>query len=155
VPDYGMQTRACFSTRGASLRRASDAHQQLAVAPRASTTSPPNSLRYLAETRYKEWVCCLHFARVLLAPSFYKHNILQSGGRTHAHDMVSKIPCGFIAEQCSVLASFSITTLFIAKVRPRVAGKSDDTVATWSKGPADMCTIKGNDFTSISRRLCR
>jgi hypothetical protein len=30
---------------------------------------------------------------------------------------------------------------------------SDDTVTTWSRGPADMCTIKGNDFTPVSRRL--
>jgi hypothetical protein len=29
-----------------------------------------------------------YIARVLLAPSFYKNNTLQSGGRTHAHGIV-------------------------------------------------------------------
>jgi hypothetical protein len=49
---------------------------------------------------------CLHFARVLLAPSFYKHNNLCSGGQTHAHGMVGILLCGFIAQQCSEFASF-------------------------------------------------
>jgi hypothetical protein len=30
--------------------------------------------------------------------------------------------------------------------------RSNDTVATWSKGPADMCMIKGDDFT-LSRGI--
>jgi hypothetical protein len=67
--------------------------------------------------------CCLHFARVLLAPSLYKHYNLQSGGRTHAHGMASQLLCGFIAQQCSVLASFSLTVLFISKAGPRAAGE--------------------------------
>jgi hypothetical protein len=90
---------------------------------RAGKTSPPNSTWYHTEIRYKEWGCCLYFARVLLAPSFYKHNNLESSGRTHAHGMARLLPCGFIAQQFSVLASFSLTVLFIAKARPRVGGK--------------------------------
>jgi hypothetical protein len=117
-----MQIRACSSAWDSDPRRAPDAHQQRPAAPRAGTASPPNSTWYHAETRYKEWGCCLHFARVLLAPSFYKHNNLQSGGRTHAHGMASKLPCGFIAQQCLVLASFNIMVVFIAEARPRVGG---------------------------------
>jgi hypothetical protein len=98
-------------------------HQGLAAAPRASIASPPNSPWFLAKARYKEWVCCLHFARVLLAPSFYKHNILKFGGWTHAHGMAWILSCGFIAQQCLVLASFSLTVLFIAKARPWEAGE--------------------------------
>jgi hypothetical protein len=41
----------------------------------------------------------------------------------HAHGMALKLSCGFIAQQCSVLASFSITMLLIAKARPQVVGK--------------------------------
>jgi hypothetical protein len=33
--------------------------------------------------------------------------------------------------------------------------QSNDTVTTWSRGPANMCTIKRDDFTPISRHLCR
>jgi hypothetical protein len=55
---------------------------------------------------------------VLLAPSFYKHKNLQSDGRTHAHGMVGLLLYSFIAQQCSVLASFSFTVLFIAKAAP-------------------------------------
>jgi hypothetical protein len=67
--------------------------------------------------------------------------------------MASKLSCGFIAQQCSVLATFGITVLFIAKARPRVGGKSDDTITTQSRGPVDMHMIKGDDFTPVSRRL--
>jgi hypothetical protein len=67
--------------------------------------------------------CCLHFARVLLAPSFYKHNLLQSDGRTHALGMTPILPCGFIAQQCLVLASLRLTVLFIAKTGPRAVGE--------------------------------
>jgi hypothetical protein len=67
--------------------------------------------------------------------------------------LVSDNTCGFIAQQCSVLASLSLMMLFIAKARPRVGGKSDDIVTTWSRGPVEMCTIKGDDFTPVSRRL--
>jgi hypothetical protein len=62
--------------------------------------------------------CCLHFTRVLLAPRFYKPCILKSSGRTHAHGMASILPCGFIAQQCLVLASLSLIALFIAQARP-------------------------------------
>jgi hypothetical protein len=30
--------------------------------------------------------------------------------------------------------------------------RSDDTITSWSRGPAEMCTIKGDDLTPISRR---
>jgi hypothetical protein len=55
---------------------------------------------------------------VLLAPCFYKHMTLQSDGLTHAHGMVGLLLCSFIAQQCSVLASFSFMLLFIAKAAP-------------------------------------
>jgi hypothetical protein len=38
--------------------------------------------------------------------------------------------CSLIAQQCLVLATFSVTVLFIAKAAPRAAGESDDTVTT-------------------------
>jgi hypothetical protein len=34
---------------------------------------------------------------------------------------------------------------FIAKTRPRVGG---EVMTLWSRGPADMCVIKGGDFVS-------
>jgi hypothetical protein len=37
--------------------------------------------------------------------------------------MASKLPCGFIAQQCLALASFSLTVLFIADTVPRAAGE--------------------------------
>jgi hypothetical protein len=49
-----------------------------------------------------------------------------------------------------VLASFSLTVLFIAKAGPRAAGEIM-TVTTWSRRPADMCVIKDDDFISLSR----
>jgi hypothetical protein len=49
--------------------------------------------------------------------------ILRSGGQTNAHGMASQLPCGFIAQQCLVLASFSLTVLFIAKAGPWAAGE--------------------------------
>jgi hypothetical protein len=121
VPDYVMQIRACSSAWATSLRWASHAHQGLAASPWASTASRPNSPWFLAEARYKEWVSCLHFARVLLAPSFYKLYILWSGGRTHAHGMASILPWGFIAQQGLVLASLSLMALFIAQDKTLVA----------------------------------
>jgi hypothetical protein len=38
--------------------------------------------------------------------------------------------------------------------RSQTSGRwlSDDIVTTWSRGPADMCTIKGDDFVPVSRR---
>jgi hypothetical protein len=59
----------------------------------------------------------------LLVPSFYKHNTLQYGGRTHAHGIVGSLFCRFIAQQCSVLALFSFTVLFIAGAKPWVVGE--------------------------------
>jgi hypothetical protein len=44
--------------------------------------------------------------------------------------MAEELPCSFIAQQCSVLASFSFTVLFMAEAVPRAAGDSDDTVTT-------------------------
>jgi hypothetical protein len=37
--------------------------------------------------------------------------------------MVGLLPCDFIAQQCSVLASSCLTVLFIAETRPRVGGE--------------------------------
>jgi hypothetical protein len=39
--------------------------------------------------------------------------------------------------------------------RSQTSGRwlSDDTITTWSRGSADMCTIKGDDFTPVSRHL--
>jgi hypothetical protein len=118
-----MQVRACSSAWDSNPRRAPDAHQQCPATPLAGAASPPNSTGYHAETKYKEWGCFLHFVRVLLAPSFYKCNTLQSGGRTHAHGMVGLLLSSFIAQQCSVLACFSLTVLFIARARPWAAGE--------------------------------
>jgi hypothetical protein len=145
-----MQVQACSWARDSDPRRAPDAHQRRPAAPPASTTSPPNSTWYHAEAGYKEWGCCLHFARFLLAPSFYKRNTLQSGGRIHAHGMVGLLLCSFIAQQCSVLASFSLTVLFIARATPWADGEVM-TCHHAVPGPADMCTIKGDDFITLSR----
>jgi hypothetical protein len=30
---------------------------------------------------------------------------------------------------------------------------SDDTITTWSRGHADMCMIKGDDFIPVSQRI--
>jgi hypothetical protein len=57
---------------------------------------------------------------VLLAPSFYKHSILQSGGQSHAHGMAKILICVFIAQQCSVLASFSLMVLFIVRAKTQL-----------------------------------
>jgi hypothetical protein len=97
----------------------------------------------------------LHFARILLASSIYKNTALRSGGRSHAHDAASQLTCGFIAQQCSALASYNPMVLFIAEAAPRVAG------AVMTLSPRDeetccLCIIKGDDITfPDSRRLCR
>jgi hypothetical protein len=75
--------------------------------------------------------------RVLLAPSFYKAKTLQSGERMHAHGMAGFLLCSFIAQQCSVLAIFSITVLFIAKAVPRAAGE----VMTLSPRDKGTCSL--------------
>jgi hypothetical protein len=97
------------------------------------------------------------FARILLASSIYKNAALRSGGRSHAHGMASQLLCGFIAQQCSTLASPNLTVLFIADAAPRAACE----VMTLS--PRDEWTyslriIKGEDVTfpdsRCLRRLC-
>jgi hypothetical protein len=62
-------------------------------------------------------------SRFHLAPSFYKHKTLQSGGQTHAHGMVGTLLCSLIAQQCSMLASFSFTVLFIVGAEPWAVGE--------------------------------
>jgi hypothetical protein len=99
------------------------------------TASPPNSTWYHAEAGYREWESCLHFARVFLAPSFYKHKPLQSGGRRHAHGMVGSLLCSLIAQQRSVLVSFSFTVLFIAGAEPWAV----DEVMTLSQRDPGTC----------------
>jgi hypothetical protein len=69
--------------------------------------------------------------------------------------MVEILLCGFIAQQCSVLASSSLTVLFIADVAPRAAGELM-TLSPRGNGVCSLCIIKGDDITlSDSRRLCR
>jgi hypothetical protein len=63
--------------------------------------------------------------------------------------MVSILLCSFIAQQCSMLSSLSLTVLFIAGAKPWQ-------LAQWWHyhhmvlGPADTCMIKGDDFTTLS-----
>jgi hypothetical protein len=62
---------------------------------------------------------------------------------------------GFIAQQCSVLASSSLTVLFIADAAPLAAGEVM-TLSPHGNGVCSMCIIKGDDINlSDSRRLCR
>jgi hypothetical protein len=76
-------------------------------------------------------------------------------GRSHAHGTTEELPCGFIAQQCSVLASFSFTVLFIADAAPRAVGELM-TLSPRDEGTCGMCIIKGDDVTFYdSRRLCR
>jgi hypothetical protein len=97
----------------------------------------------------------MHFARILLASRIYKNTTLHSGGRSHAHGMAEELPCGFISQQCSVLASFSFTVLFIADAAPRAVGKVM-TLSQRDEGTCSLCIIKGDDVTfPDSRRLCR
>jgi hypothetical protein len=134
--------------------RASDAHQRRpAIAP-ARPASPPNSAWYHAEAGLRGWRCFLHFARILLAPSIYKNTALHSGGRSHAHGMASQLLCSFIAQQCSVLASFSLTVLFIADAAPQAASEVMILLPR-DNGACSLCIIKGGDITfPDSRRLC-
>jgi hypothetical protein len=69
--------------------------------------------------------------------------------------MAEELPCGFIAHQCSVLASFSFTVLFIADATPRAVGEVM-TLSPRDEGTCSLCIIKGDDVTfADSRRLCR
>jgi hypothetical protein len=60
--------------------------------------------------------------------------------------MASKLLCGFIAQQCSVLASFSLTVLFIANAAPQAAGEVM-TLLPRDNGAYSLCIIKGDDIT--------
>jgi hypothetical protein len=69
--------------------------------------------------------------------------------------MAKELSCGFIAQQCSVLASFSFTVLFIANDAPWAAGESM-TLSPRDGGTYSLCIIKGDDINfPDSRRLCR
>jgi hypothetical protein len=68
--------------------------------------------------------------------------------------MAKELPCGFIAQQCSVLASFSFTVLFIADATPWAAGDLT-TLSPRDGGTCSLCIIKGDDVNfPDSRRLC-
>jgi hypothetical protein len=60
--------------------------------------------------------------------------------------MASKLLCGFIAQQCSVLASFSLTVLFIADAAPQAAVEVM-TLLQRDNGACSLCIIKGDDIT--------
>jgi hypothetical protein len=69
--------------------------------------------------------------------------------------MASQLPCGFTAQQCLVLASSSLTVLFIDDAAPRAAGEVM-TLSPRGNGVCSLCIIKGDDITlSNLRRLCR
>jgi hypothetical protein len=69
--------------------------------------------------------------------------------------MASQLPYGFIAQQCSVLDSFSLTVLFTADTAPLAAGEVM-TLSPRGNGVCSLCIIQGDDITlSNSRRLCR
>jgi hypothetical protein len=69
--------------------------------------------------------------------------------------MASQLPCGFIAQQCSVLASSNLTVLFTADAAPRAAGEVM-TLSPRDEETCSLCIIKGDDITfPDSRRLCR
>jgi hypothetical protein len=69
--------------------------------------------------------------------------------------MASQLPCSFIAQQCSVLASSNLTVLFIADAAPRAAGEVM-TLSPHDEETCSLCIIKGDDITFPgSRRLCR
>jgi hypothetical protein len=69
--------------------------------------------------------------------------------------MASQLLCGFIAQQCPVLASFSLTVLFIADVAPQAAGEVM-TLLPRDNGACSLCITKCDDIIfPDSRRLCR
>jgi hypothetical protein len=69
--------------------------------------------------------------------------------------MAEELPYGFIAQQCSVLASFSFTVLFIAHAAPWAVDELM-TLSPRDEGTCSLCIIKGDDVTfPDSRRLCR
>jgi hypothetical protein len=69
--------------------------------------------------------------------------------------MASQLPCGFIAQQCSALASSNPMVLFITEAMPRAAGDMM-TLSPRDEETYNLCIIKGDDITfPDSRRLCR
>jgi hypothetical protein len=69
--------------------------------------------------------------------------------------MASQLLCGFIAQQCSALASPNLTVLFIVDAVPQAAGVVM-TLSPRDEGTCSLCIIKGDDITfPDSRRLCR
>jgi hypothetical protein len=69
--------------------------------------------------------------------------------------MASQLPYGFIAQQCSVLASSTLTVLFIADAAPRAAGEVM-TLSPHGNGVCSLGIITGDDITlADSRCLCR
>jgi hypothetical protein len=55
--------------------------------------------------------------------------------------MAEELPCGFIAQQCSVLASFSFTVLFIADAVPWEVGELM-TLSPCDEGHAACASLK-------------
>jgi hypothetical protein len=69
--------------------------------------------------------------------------------------MAEELPCGFIAQQCLVLASFNFTVLFIADAAPRAVGEVM-TLSPRDEGTCSLCVIKGDNVTfPDSQHLCR
>jgi hypothetical protein len=52
----------------------------------------------------------------------------------NAHGMVGLLFCSLIAQQCSVLATFSFTVLFIAGAKALGSWRSNDAATMWSWG---------------------
>jgi hypothetical protein len=65
--------------------------------------------------------------------------------------MAKILICSFISQQCSVLASFSLMVLFIVRAKTRLWPDELRHCHHVVLGPADMCTIKGDDFISLPR----
>jgi hypothetical protein len=63
--------------------------------------------------------------------------------------MTEELPCSFIAQQCSVLATFSFTVLFIADAAPRAASEVM-TLSPRDVETCSLCTIKGDDITFLT-----
>jgi hypothetical protein len=60
--------------------------------------------------------------------------------------MASQLPCGFIAQQCPVLASPNLTVLFIADATPWAAGEVM-ALCPRDEETYSLCIIKGDDIT--------
>jgi hypothetical protein len=69
--------------------------------------------------------------------------------------MAEELPCGFVAQQCSEIASFSFTVLFIADTAPGAVGELM-ILSPRDEGTCSLCIIKGDDVTFPDlRHLCR